>query len=276
MIENQSGEAICGIFIVPTVAPSWGFDDLHNGETVPDNGLRGFDLEQDTYNILVEDCDGAGVAIWWGVEIGDELITLTAGPRPGLEGDAIVTLVNDSEARICSVFIAQTTAEYWGIDWLDADEIVRADNSRTFRLPTGTYGMLAEDCDGEEIDSVWGITITDGYTWRVGGVDEGTVPPSGGAPSTGTGNGFIYVLSEIPVGGTCRISVWGQGLELLLDAGIGEPAAYEVPPGGYGWQAFLGWGQTDADAITVAPGGSCSFTCYRDGAMDYVSWGCNP
>jgi hypothetical protein len=279
MLENGSGELVCDVFISPSASDFWGEDLLYEGEAILENAQRGFSLEENVYDVLVQDCRGNAVDIWWQVDVGDELATLTVGPRPGVAGRITVTLANDSGIPICSVFISPSTEEYWGVDWLDATEAIRVNRSRTFRLSPGTYDMLAEDCDFEEIDSAWGITITDEYTWHVGGVDEGPSAPSGGAPapSTGSGNGYIYVLSEIPVGGTCRISVWGNGLELLLDAGVGgTPASYEVPPGGYGWQAFLGWGQTDADAITVAPGGSCSFTCYREGTLDYVRWGCNP
>jgi hypothetical protein len=276
MLENHSGDSICFAYISPSASDFWGDNDLHEGESISDGGQRGFDLDQNVYDIWVADCDETDVAVWWQVDIGDSLVTLEIPVRPGQEGSARATLVNDSGSAICNVYISPITSDYWGIDWLDAEEAIRRDGFRDFWLPPGSYDMLAENCVDDEIDTIWNITITDTYTWHVGGVDERAAPPSGGAPPAGTGNGFIYVLSEIPVGGTCRISVWGQGLELLLDAGVGEPTAFEVPSGQYGWQAFLGWGQTEADAITVAPGGSCSFTCYRDGTLDYVRWGCSP
>ena len=275
MLENRSGDPICHVLISPIAAASWGDDDLHEGEAIPDAGIRGFALDANVYNVFAADCDWNGVGVWWDVDVGDELVTLTIEPRPGLAGDARVTLDNDSGIPICSVLISPTSEDYWGVDLLDADEVLQIGTSRTFRLPPDTYDMLAEDCDYEEIDSAWGVSVTDEYTWTVGGVSAGAGAGTG-APVPSAGNGYIYVLSEIPVGGTCQISVWGQGLELLLDAGIGEPTAFEVPSGEYGWQAFLGWGQTNADAINVAPGGSCSFTCYREGALDYVRWGCNP
>ncbi len=267
MLENRSGDPICHVFISPIAAASWGDEDLHEGESIPDAGMRGFALDANVYNVWVADCDWNDVDVWWDVDIGDELVTLIIEPRPGLAGDARVTVDNNSGIPICSVYISPTAEDYWGVDWLDAEEVIQIGTSRTFRLPPDTYDILAEDCDFEDIDVALGVSITDEYTWNVGGADTGA-PAAAPAPSTG--NGFIYVENQLPEAGTCRISVWGNGLELLLDGGLGEPNVYEVPPGEYGWQAFIGYLLTNADAITITPGGYCTFTCLPE----HLSWGC--
>jgi hypothetical protein len=271
MLDNGSGELVCGVYISPSASDTWGEDLLYEGEAILENGLRGFSLEENVYDVLVHDCSGNAVDVWWEIDVGGDLTTLTVGPRPGVAGTATVTLNNDSGIPVCNVYIALATDDDWGVDWLDAEEAIRIDTSRPFRLSPGTYDMLAEDCDYEEIDSAWGISITDEYTWNVGGVDTGA--PAGApaaAPVPSTGNAFIYVENQLPEAGTCRISAWGNGLELLMDGGLGEPNVYEVPPGEYGWQGFIGYLLTSGDAFTVGPGGYCTFTCLPE----YLSWGC--
>lgn len=273
MLENHSGVELCHVFIAPNDGDSWGDDVLYEDESIPVGGMRGFDMPVGIYNAWGADCDWNDIGIWWEIDIGDELTTLTVGPKPGLVGDATVTLVNDSETPICYVHIDLSSDEYWGVNWLNADEIIRTGASRTFRLPPDTYDLLAEDCDFEEIDVIGQVAITDEYTWNVGGTSDSGAAPSSGAPATtGSGNGFIYVENQLPGAGTCRISAWGNGQELLLDGGLGEAAIYEVPPGSYGWQGFIGNLQTGASAMTVAPGGYCSFTCLPE----YLSWNCVP
>jgi hypothetical protein len=92
-------------------------------------------------------------------------------------------------------------------------------------------------------------------------------------PPEPEGNGTIYLSSETTAVATCRLSVWGGSVEdLLLDAGPGHPASRVVPAGQYSWQMHFGpRGRTDAATMQLAPGGSCSFTCYDDG----VDWGCS-
>jgi hypothetical protein len=82
---------------------------------------------------------------------------------------------------------------------------------------------------------------------------------------------MIYLSSETTNNATCRISVWGGGIDFLMDAGPGSPNSREVPAGEYGWQVFFGpSGQTAGMSMNVPAGGGCSFTCYDE----YVTWGC--
>ena len=96
--------------------------------------------------------------------------------------------------------------------------------------------------------------------------------PAPTQPRSG-GNGTIYLDSQTTNEATCRISVWGGGIDFLLDAGPGHPVSREVPPGEYMWQVFFGpSGRTGAISMNVQAGGRCSFTCYDK----YVEWGCSP
>jgi len=100
-------------------------------------------------------------------------------------------------------------------------------------------------------------------------------PPTATRPAAAppaSSNGTIYLESRTSENATCRISVWGN-VEFLLDAGPGNPASRQAPPGDYGWQVFFGpSGQTSALAMSLRPGGTCSFVCYDE----YVEWGCTP
>jgi hypothetical protein len=60
---------------------------------------------------------------------------------------------------------------------------------------------------------------------------------------------------------TCRVSVWGNGIQFFLDAAPGHPASREVAPGEYGWQAFIGDLQTSGGSIDLLAGDQCKFVC---------------
>lgn len=87
--------------------------------------------------------------------------TTTSGPS--------VTVINDSSEAICYLYISLSSEDTWGDDRLGSAEVLGTGDSKTVSLSAGTYDMLATDCDDNEIDSEWEVTVgSSGYTWRVG------------------------------------------------------------------------------------------------------------
>jgi hypothetical protein len=74
---------------------------------------------------------------------------------------------NNACVTLCSVYIAQTSCDNWGIDWVDNDSL-RTGESVTAYLPAGKYDVLLEDCTGlsfhfyeERVNGINDLLISD-------------------------------------------------------------------------------------------------------------------
>ncbi len=100
-----------------------------------------------------------------------------------------------------------------------------------------------------------------------------TQPPASGG--MGTVDGTIYLSSQASTATTCRISVWGNGNDFIMDAGLDSPASRQTSPGEYWWRVYFGRsdGPPLARTMQLPPGGQCSVTCYDE---DNVHLECSP
>ncbi|MFP4343610.1 MAG: hypothetical protein ACLFU8_02845 [Anaerolineales bacterium] len=58
-VVNDSSEIICRVYIAPSASDNWGEDWLDSSEVIETGGaVHYFYIEPDTYDLLVEDCDG--------------------------------------------------------------------------------------------------------------------------------------------------------------------------------------------------------------------------
>jgi hypothetical protein len=88
-------------------------------------------------------------------------------------------------------------------------------------------------------------------------------PPSSGMPS-------VIVRNTFPV--SCLIIFWGPS-DLKLDAAGDNFAFSEIPPGTYGWRAFLGGAETgEAGNLEIKPGATCAFICDKE--LLGIRYGC--
>jgi len=81
-------------------------------------------------------------------------------------GTLDVTLFNDSSKTVCAVYISDSENDYWGDDLLGGDT-VEPEESRTFSVEAGTYDMLAEDCDGNALDTQQAIEVSGDVEWTL-------------------------------------------------------------------------------------------------------------
>ncbi len=95
-------------------------------------------------------------------------IDLGGGGGGGGTGPSL-TLNNNSGTSICTVYISPVTDQYWDTQGnrLGFNNIA-AGGSYTFTgFAAGDYDLRADDCNGNEVDIEWGVTITGPVTWNV-------------------------------------------------------------------------------------------------------------
>jgi hypothetical protein len=78
-----------------------------------------------------------------------------------------LTLVNNSSSTVCYVYISPTTEDTWGDDQLGSTETISSGSQRVFNVSSGTYDLLAEDCDGNELATRWEVEISGPITWTL-------------------------------------------------------------------------------------------------------------
>jgi S1-C subfamily serine protease len=77
---------------------------------------------------------------------------------------ATLTVTNNSNTQICEVFVSPSGAEHgWGSNDLPEVSGIDGRASETISLPGGTWDVKLEDCNGDELDTVFGIEIEGEY-----------------------------------------------------------------------------------------------------------------
>lgn len=76
---------------------------------------------------------------------------------------------NLSQQTVCYLFVSPTDAEDWGEDQLGTDEVINSGEAfSVFDIPTGTYDLRADDCNGETLVEQYAAKITTaGLTWTL-------------------------------------------------------------------------------------------------------------
>ena len=89
----------------------------------------------------------------------------TAAPATG-GAAATLTVINDTDTEIWYVYISPSDSSDWGDDWLGDNKIVPGD-SYTFELTEGTYDLMAQDEEHNEMASRYGEYISGDMEWRL-------------------------------------------------------------------------------------------------------------
>ena len=181
-VENTTGEDICLLFVSASSNTEWG-DDVLGANTI----LRAGDsfvvenLAQGEYDFLASGCDSdVSVADYssplpadeYNVNISGTYTWAIAGTRAGVSGGAGVTfsVLNDSTATACLIYLSPSTADEWGEDLLGPlENAVVTPNERfdMINVPPGSYDLLIEDCDGTVLVEEFGIDVIEDYTWNL-------------------------------------------------------------------------------------------------------------
>lgn len=160
-VENRSRREICHAFISTSNARTWGDDRLNDGERIGQNAAREFSLPSGTYDALLLDCNQAVLGTGWNLSSNS---TLSVGGGGTLE----VEIVNKSTVEICNVLITPSTVDTWGKDLLGIEEVIPAeDGVRCIYVEPGTYDLLAQDCEGEDVVQMFGADLMTHQTWTI-------------------------------------------------------------------------------------------------------------
>lgn len=160
-IVNETPVDICYVHISPASSDSWGDDWMGGDDAIAPGETRAFDVPGGVYDVAAFDCGDGVVATAW--EVSDD-VTLT----PGDSGSVALRIVNQSSTDICYLYIAPSSEDMWGEDWMGEMELIPAgEGIRVFYVEPDTYDLLAEDCDGTEIASEYEADVTEDYVWTV-------------------------------------------------------------------------------------------------------------
>jgi hypothetical protein len=160
-IANQSPYEICYVLISGSDEESWGDDWLGDEETLAAGSSKTFSVGAGAYDVKVVTCNETTLATFWDI---DRNTTVTVGGR----NLVAIGLVNESDTEICFVYISDSTGNDWGDDWLGQEEsILEGGGKRAFFVRPGTYDLLAQDCDGNDLETQNQVAISQEFIWRV-------------------------------------------------------------------------------------------------------------
>jgi hypothetical protein len=165
-----------------------------------------------TWDVMVEDCDGNALHTWYGLDIRNDVDLEIAAT--GVTGAAL-HLINGSDVAVCYLYLGPSTDLEWGEDWL-GDETIPAGWELTSDLEPGSWDVMAEDCDGNTLDTWYEVNIRGAVTLQIGG------PGVAGASLTlinGTDSEICYLYM-----GPSTEPEWGE--DWLGDETI--PAGWEI------------------------------------------------
>lgn len=161
-IANESPENICDIYISQADSDSWGEDQLTEGDDVEPGYSRMIEMPFDRYDVLVRSCDGIRMGTAWDIAAST---TLTIG-GPGQT--VALHLINNSSVAICYVYIAPTTADNWGKDWMGSREVIdEKGGERLFYVKPGSYDLLVKDCEGQDLVTEQNVELTSDKSWTI-------------------------------------------------------------------------------------------------------------
>jgi hypothetical protein len=160
-VENLTSEDICYIQISASDDESWGEDRLGSSEVISAGSKKVFSFPEGMYDVRISNCDEAVMATAWEVSR-DTVVAVGQG------GGASVKIENQSSYEICYVYISPTSSDSWNEDWLGMGETIRPDRERIFYVDSGTYDLMVENCDQEELTREEGVTLSEGETaWTI-------------------------------------------------------------------------------------------------------------
>ncbi len=158
-INNESPEAICSVYISGSDDDSWG-DNLLNGE-IGSGDSESFDVDGIISDVMIQNCDDITVDTAW--ELAEDTEVTVGG-----EGMTALQVSNESSTEVCYVYFSESGNEDWGDDWLGNKESIAAeDGQRIFYMEPGTYDLLAQDCDGEDLVEERDVDLSSDTTWTI-------------------------------------------------------------------------------------------------------------
>ncbi len=87
--------------------------------------------------------------------------------EPPMVISVVIGVQNDSGIEICFVFI-DLSSDPWSNDRLGPSETIADGSQASFGgFPAGMYDLMAQDCNGDVINSMANVQVNSGFTWVV-------------------------------------------------------------------------------------------------------------
>ena len=166
-IRNGSCMSLCVLLISPDHCEYMGGVNYVNSTPLPSEETITVQLPPGRYALWFELCTGEFRADEHIRVRSDTLYTfqapLDAGVPPCGTG---LTIVNNADQAICSLWIGNTESIYTGWNWL-GEGTLPSGESLSVTLHPNTYFLRAEACDGTWLRSEVDVSISGRQTWTV-------------------------------------------------------------------------------------------------------------
>ncbi len=259
-VGNRTPAAVCSIHMVPSDADGWGENWLGSGRL--ESGAYWSQAVEGgtTYDLLVKDCSDAVLGVRWKM---DKNMVVNFGAT---NESVNLLFQNQTDVEVCELYVSPSDSEDWGDDLLgQPDTVVTPDKAWRFWLPPGTYDLLVRDCQGQDLEQVNEVDLTQNRTWTLGG--------GGQEGDQGNGDKFtitVHNLSPLPI---CSVAIVSAGSSEGGDnwlgsatLGTGQSKEFAVDAGSYDvWaedcsNAYLGvlWAVDQPEVLTIGGSGRTS------------------
>lgn len=162
-ITNQSSRDIWYVYISPSDADDWG-DDWLAGDVIPAGEsytIRG--IPAGVYDLQAEDEDGGVIETLWEADIAEDSYWTVVG-------GASLEVINNSTEIIAALYVSPSDSDSWGEDWLGGVALKSGGSYVVEGLENDvSYDVKAEDADGNTLETIYNVSVVDGYTWYVVG-----------------------------------------------------------------------------------------------------------
>lgn len=164
-IANNSDWDFYEVYISSSSSDSWG-DDRLGSEILYSGGEQSFLLSEGTYDLKIVDEDGdecrqMGIRLSGNTRLvytNEEWLDCVFPDSDNSSGTATITVYNNSLWDIYNIYASLSSDGGWGEDRLGS-EILYADDSYSFTIPTGTYDFKYVDED-DDVCTMMNVSIT--------------------------------------------------------------------------------------------------------------------
>jgi hypothetical protein len=166
-LQNDTCMSICVLLISPDHCEYMGGVNWVKDHPLPSDESVTLDLPPGKYAAWVEYCTEefrADEGLKAYSNYVHSVIDPTFGNTPPC--GTSLTIVNNSEVPICSMWIGISESVYTGWNWIGAEHI-QPGESRTLTLRPDTYFIRAEACDGTWLRSEVDVPLSGHQTWTV-------------------------------------------------------------------------------------------------------------
>lgn len=161
VVDNQTGTTICWLYVSATTDTEWGPDELGEGTLADGETFTVTGIEPGNYDLRADDCDGNVLSQDYDVAIDAEGATWT------VEDNTVeFTVLNQSSAAICYLYLYPSGSEDWGPDQLGESVINAGESFTVFGIPPGSYDLQVQSCDDASLEDT-GLDLTGDFEYTI-------------------------------------------------------------------------------------------------------------